>query len=144
MQFPSGAPAMGLAALTGTLRQSATKEPLTRGQLRNPRSEVALGGGEFRAVESAIHLLYISTIQDKGRKSRVKIQCEYASPAGLSQKRNEIRCFRQLEILVAEPMAQCLSRYLPAIDTPQRATEPGLECCALKGLHSLLVSVGVR
>ena len=105
MQFPSGAAAIGLAALTGTLRQSATKEPLTRGQLRNPRAEVALGGREFSAVESVVHLLYSSTIQDKGRKSRAKIQCEYAPPAGLSQKRNEIRWFRQLEILVAESLA---------------------------------------
>src|SRR6266571_1024015 len=64
MQCPSGAPAIGLAAGAGTFRESAAKEPLTRGELRNPGTEVALGGGELGAVQGITHILYILHIQD--------------------------------------------------------------------------------
>jgi hypothetical protein len=51
MEFASGATAIRFAAFTRTFRQRAAKEPLTGGQLRNPRTEVALGGGEFGSVQ---------------------------------------------------------------------------------------------
>jgi len=66
MPFPSSATAMGLAAGAGTFRESAAKEPLRRGELRNPGTEVALGGGELGAVQGVVHVLYYLYIQDKG------------------------------------------------------------------------------
>jgi hypothetical protein len=50
MQFAPGAAAIRFAALAGTLRQRAAKEPLPGGQLRDAGTEIALGGGELGAV----------------------------------------------------------------------------------------------
>ena len=57
--------AVGFAALARTFRQSAAKKPLAGSQLRNPGTEVALGGGEFGAVDGVSHGLYLHSIQDK-------------------------------------------------------------------------------
>ena len=58
MQFTSSATTIRLAALAGTFRESAAKEPLTRRELRNPGTEVALGGGEFSADQRVAQILY--------------------------------------------------------------------------------------
>jgi hypothetical protein len=65
MQFPSGATAIRLATGARTLRESATKKPLSGGKLRNAGTEVALDGRELGAVQRVIHTLYIVHIQDK-------------------------------------------------------------------------------
>jgi hypothetical protein len=59
MQFPTGTTAIRLATSARTFRESATKKPLTRRELRNPRAEVALRGGEFAAVQGVAHVLYL-------------------------------------------------------------------------------------
>ena len=56
--FAFGAMAVGFAALARTLRQRAAKKPLTRGQLGNPGTEAAFGGGEFGAARGVGHVLY--------------------------------------------------------------------------------------
>ena len=54
MEFASGATAIGFAAFARTFRQRAAKEPLTGGQLRNPGTEAALGGGESGSVSGSL------------------------------------------------------------------------------------------
>ena len=65
MQFPAGATAIRLAAGARTFRESATKKPLTRRELRNPRTEVALRDGEFAAgtntrIPASLHRLVVA------------------------------------------------------------------------------------
>ena len=57
VQLASGAVAVGFAALARTLGQGAAQKPLPGGQLRNPGTEVALGGGELSAAAGVVHLL---------------------------------------------------------------------------------------
>jgi hypothetical protein len=72
MQFPSGTTAIRLATGARAFRESATKKPLTRRELRNARAEVALDGGEFGTVETVSHTLYILHIQDKKKSQEQK------------------------------------------------------------------------
>jgi len=58
MQLPLGAAAIRLAALAGTFRQSAAKEPSTGGELHDLGTEVALDGGKLGPAEGLAHLLY--------------------------------------------------------------------------------------
>src|ERR1035437_7839216 len=58
VQLALGAMAVGFAALAGTFRKSAPKEPLAGGQLGNAGAEVAFGGREFGADEGLGHVLY--------------------------------------------------------------------------------------
>jgi hypothetical protein len=58
MQLASGATAIRLAAGEGTFGEGAAEEPLAGGELGNPGTEVALGSGEFGAVEGVGHFLY--------------------------------------------------------------------------------------
>src|ERR1039458_2074960 len=60
--------AVGLAALAGTLGESAAKQPLAGGQLGNAGTEAAFGSGEFGAVEWLGHNLYQYNIQDIDEK----------------------------------------------------------------------------
>jgi hypothetical protein len=45
---------------------------LSGGKLRNAGTEVALNGGEFAAVQRAIHTLYTVHIQDKKKSQEQK------------------------------------------------------------------------
>jgi len=56
MQLAAAAATIWFAALTGALRERASEEPLACSQLRNPGTEIALGGREFGAIEGLIHL----------------------------------------------------------------------------------------
>ncbi|PYT68313.1 MAG: hypothetical protein DMG39_21620 [Acidobacteria bacterium] len=57
MQLAAGAATIWFPALTCSLRERAAEEPLAGGQLRNPGTEIALGGREFGAVEGPVHLV---------------------------------------------------------------------------------------
>jgi hypothetical protein len=57
VQLAVGAMAVGFAALAGTIRESAAKEPLAGCQLGNAGAEVALGSREFSAVKGLGHIL---------------------------------------------------------------------------------------
>jgi len=81
MQFPTGTTAIRLATSARTFREGATKKPLTRGELRNAGTEVALDGGEVgAAVQRVVHNLYIVYIQDK-REVKSKNTMRICSPS---------------------------------------------------------------
>src|SRR5712691_10299564 len=68
MQCALGAPATGIAALTGAFRQVAAQKPSTRCPLRDAGAQVALGGGEFCADGCVHPSLNIYDIQVSSRK----------------------------------------------------------------------------
>lgn len=58
MQFAPTTAAIGFPACTCALRERASEEPLASSQLRDPRTEVALRGREFGAIEGFVHLVH--------------------------------------------------------------------------------------
>src|ERR1035437_1589015 len=124
VQLALGAMAVGYAALAGTFRKSAPKEPLAGGQLGNAGAEVAFGGREFGAEEGLGHVLYhiLSKIgMESKSKNAIGICSSLAS--GLSDQWSRM-IWRATEFgcgILGEPGKPGTDRT--AMDLSQRAPE---------------------